>query len=114
MLNTLINAWKIPDLRKKMIFTLLMLFVFRLGSFIPVPNMNTEALKQLIQTGGFIGFFDVISGGAFENFAIFAMSISPYINALLCQHLSLEALAKEGGKAEELAQYQRYFLQYWH
>lgn len=116
MLNTLINAWKIPDLRKKMIFTLLMLFVFRLGSFIPVPNMNTEALKQLIQTGGFIGFFDVISGGAFENFAIFAMSISPYINAQIIMQLltiaipSLEALAKEGEEGRrKLAQYQRYF-----
>lgn len=116
MFNTIRNAWKIPDLRKKMIFTLLMLFVFRLGSFIPVPNMNTEALKQLIQTGGFIGFFDVISGGAFENFAIFAMSISPYINAQIIMQLltiaipSLEALAKEGEEGRrKLAQYQRYF-----
>lgn len=115
MLNTLINAWKIPDLRKKMLYTLSMLIIFRLGSFIPVPGMNTEALSQLIQSGGLLGFFNTISGGAFDNFAIFAMSISPYINSTIIMQLltiaipSLEALAKEGEEGRrKIAQYTRY------
>lgn len=115
MLNTLRNAWKIPDLRKKMLFTLSMLIIFRLGSFIPVPGMNTEALSKLIQSGGLLGFFNTISGGAFDNFAIFAMSISPYINSTIIMQLltiaipSLEALAKEGEEGRrKIAQYTRY------
>lgn len=115
MFNTIKNAWKIPDLRKKMIFTLLMLVVYRLGSFIPVPGMNRDALAQLIESGGLLGFFDVISGGAFKNFAIFAMNISPYINASIIMQLltiaipSLEALAKEGEEGrKKIAQYTRY------
>jgi len=113
--NTIRNAWKIPDLRQKMMFTLAMLVIFRLGSFIPVPGMNTEALSQLIQSGGLLGFFDTISGGAFENFAIFAMSITPYINSTIIMQLltiaipSLEALAKEGEEGrKKIAQYTRY------
>lgn len=115
MFNILRNAWRIPDLRKRMTFTLLMLVVFRLGSFIPVPGMDTEALATLIQSGGLLSFFDVISGGAFANFAIFAMGITPYINASIIMQLltiaipSLEALAKEGEEGrKKIAQYTRY------
>lgn len=98
-----------------MLFTLSMLIIFRLGSFIPVPGMNTEALSKLIQSGGLLGFFNTISGGAFDNFAIFAMSISPYINSTIIMQLltiaipSLEALAKEGEEGRrKIAQYTRY------
>lgn len=115
MFNTLRNAWKIPDLRYKMLFTLSMLVIFRLGSFIPVPGMDTAALSKLIAGGGLLGFFNTISGGAFDNFAIFAMSISPYINATIIMQLltiaipSLEALAKEGEEGRrKIAQYTRY------
>lgn len=115
MFNTIRNAWKIPDLRYKMLFTLAMLVVYRLGSFIPVPGMNTEALSKLIESGGLLGFFDVISGGAFKNFAVFAMNITPYINASIIMQLltiaipSLEALAKEGEEGrKKIAQYTRY------
>ena len=115
MFNTLRNAWKIPDLRQKMVFTLAMLIIFRLGSFIPVPGMDTVALTKLIDQGGLIGFFDVISGGAFKNFAIFAMNITPYINASIIMNLltiaipSLEALAKEGEEGRrKIAQFTRY------
>ncbi len=115
MFNTIRNAWRIPDLRKKMIFTLLMLVIFRLGSFIPVPGMNRDALARLIESGGLLGFLDVISGGAFKNFAIFAMNISPYINASIIMNLltiaipALEALAKEGEEGrKKIAQYTRY------
>ncbi len=98
-----------------MLFTLVMLIIFRLGSFIPVPGMNTEALSRLIQSGGLLGFFNTISGGAFDNFAIFAMSITPYINSTIIMQLltiaipSLEALAKEGEEGRrKIAQYTRY------
>jgi preprotein translocase subunit SecY len=113
--TTLRNAWKIPDLRNKMMFTLLMLLVFRAGTFISVPGMNLEAIKQLVSGGGLLGFFDVISGGAFGNFSIFTMSITPYINASIIMQLltiaipSLEALSKEGEDGRrKIAQYVRY------
>ena len=115
MFTTLRNAWKIPDLRNKMIFTLLMLLVFRAGTYISVPGMNLEAIKQLVSGGGLLGFFDVISGGAFGNFSIFTMSITPYINASIIMQLltiaipSLEALSKEGEDGRrKIAQYVRY------
>lgn len=115
MFNTIRNAWKIPDLRYKMLFTLGMLIIYRLGSFIPVPNINREAIQQLVESGGLLGFFDVISGGAFKNFAVFAMNITPYINATIIMQLltiaipSLEALAKEGEEGrKKIAQYTRY------
>ncbi len=99
-----------------MLFTLAMLVIYRLGSFIPVPGMDTEALAKLIESGGLLGFFDTISGGAFRNFAVFAMNISPYINATIIMQLltiaipSLEALAKEGEEGrKKIAQYTRYF-----
>ena len=83
MLQTLKNAWKIPELRKKMLYTLLMLVVFRLGSYIPVPGLTEEAIKGMM--GGFgegmQGLLNNFSGGALERGSIFAMSISPYINA---------------------------------
>jgi preprotein translocase subunit SecY len=113
--NTLRNAWKIPDLRNKMMFTLAMLLVFRFGTFVSVPGMNLEAIKQLVSGGGLLGFFDVISGGAFNNFSIFTMSITPYINASIIMQLltiaipSLEALSKEGEDGRrKIAQYVRY------
>lgn len=115
MFNTIRNAWKIPDLRQKMLFTLGMLIIYRLGSFIPVPGMDTNALAKLIESGGLLGFFDIISGGAFKNFAVFAMNITPYINATIIMQLltiaipSLEALAKEGEDGRrKIAQYTRY------
>lgn len=98
-----------------MLFTLAMLIIYRLGSFIPVPGMDTNALAQLIESGGLLGFFDIISGGAFKNFAVFAMNITPYINATIIMQLltiaipSLEALAKEGEDGRrKIAQYTRY------
>ena len=115
MFNTIRNAWKIPDLRKKMLFTLAMLIIFRLGSFVPVPGINTQALRELIQSGGIFSFFDIVSGGALGNFAIFALNISPYITSSIIMQLltiaipSLEALAKEGEEGRrKIAQYTRY------
>jgi preprotein translocase subunit SecY len=117
MLSTLKNAWKIPDLRKRMMYTVMMLVIFRLGSTIPVPGMNRQVLAQLFQQseGGLFGLFNLFSGGAFENFTIFALSITPYITASIIMQLltiaipSLEALAKEGEEGrKKIAQYTRY------
>ncbi|WP_027718576.1 preprotein translocase subunit SecY [Desulfovirgula thermocuniculi] len=114
-LRLLKSAAKAEDLRKKILFTLAMLFVFRIGAHIPVPGVNTRVFAELINTGVLFGFFDVISGGAFKNFSIFAMSITPYINASIIMQLltvvipRLEQLAKEGEEGrKKIVQYTRY------
>ncbi|WP_422448614.1 preprotein translocase subunit SecY [Thermoanaerobacterium sp. DL9XJH110] len=115
MLEALKNAWRIPDLRKRIQFTVLMLVVFRVGAFVPVPGMDPAAVKAMIEKGALLGFFDIISGGAFKQFSVFAMSITPYINAsIIVQLLTIviprwEELAKEGEAGRKvLAQYTRY------
>lgn len=112
MFGTLRNALQTPDTRKKIIFTLMMFFVFRVGSHIPVPGINTETIAGLINQAKILGFFDIISGGAFSNFSIFAMSITPYINASIIMQLMtvisprIEALAKDDRK--KIVEYTRY------
>ena len=106
MLETLKNAWKIEELRKKILFTLLIVLLYRIGNAIPVPFVNVDALKmyftQLENT--MLGFMNVLSGGAFASATIFALSIQPYINAsiiiqLLCIAIpALERLSKEEGE----------------
>ena len=102
MLQTLKNAWKLPDLRRRILFTVFIVFIFRLGNFIVVPNINTDALKDLANSQTLVGFYDLISGGAFSNFSIFAMGVTPYINASIIMQLmnviipKLEQLSKEG------------------
>lgn len=116
MLETLRNAWKIPDLRKKLLITVLLLLVFRAGSFIPVPGLNKSALANLFGAGGtLLGFLDIVSGGAFKNATIFAMSITPYVNSSIIMQLltiaipRLELLAKEGEEGRKImAQWTRY------
>ena len=115
MLKTVAQAWKIAEIRSKMIFTLLMLVVFRIGSNIPVPNINREALAEMF-TGdaGLFDLFDLFSGGSFSNFTIFALSITPYITAsIVIQLLTVfpffERLVKEGVEGKKkMAQYTRY------
>jgi preprotein translocase subunit SecY len=109
------DAWKIPDLRRKIIITLALLFVYRLGSFIPVPFIDTDQLSSLVNDGGIFGLFNILSGGNFGNFTIFAMSITPYINASIIMNLlafaipALERLQKEGEEGrKKLAQYTRF------
>ena len=118
MFETIKNAWKIPDLRKKLLYTLGMIVIFRLGSFIPVPFMNASAIKALISNNGqdsLLGFLDTFSGGAFGNATLFAMSITPYINASIIMQLLtvaipyLERLSKEGEEGrKKIAQWSRY------
>lgn len=106
MLETLRNAWKIPDLRKKMLYTLMILFIFRIGAMaVPVPYLDPTALAAMItgaNEGNLLGFFNILSGGAFESATLFALSISPYITSSIVIQLltvaipALERLAKEG------------------
>ena len=116
MIKTVAQAWKIPEIRSKMLYTLWMLVVFRLGSNIPVPNINRAALAELF-TGetGLFDLFDLFSGGSFSNFTIFALSITPYITAsIIVQLLTMafpyfENLAKQGVEGrKKMAQITRY------
>jgi preprotein translocase subunit SecY len=114
VIETLINAWKIPELRKKITFTLLMFAVFRIGAHIPVPGINPEILSGMFSSPLF-GWLDIISGGSFKSFTVFAMGIIPYINAsIIIQLLTMvvpyfEKLAKEGTEGrKKMTQYTRY------
>jgi preprotein translocase subunit SecY len=114
-LDTLVKAVKVPDIRKKIIFTLLMIVVFRLGANIPVPGINRDVLADAFNGQGLFEIFDLFSGGAFSNFTIFALSITPYITASIILNLltiavpALEALSKEGMEGrKKIAQYTRY------
>lgn len=117
MLTTLKNAWKIPDIRKKITFTLIMLLVFRLGSAIPVPFMDKAAIAQLFAAseGGILQFLDLMAGGTFSQFSIFATNIYPYITASIVIQLltiaipKLEEIAKEGEEGKKkITKYTRY------
>ena len=117
MFQTLRNAWKIPDLRKKMYYTILMLVIFRLGSFIPVPGISPDMISQMMGgfEGGIQGLINNFSGGALERASIFAMSITPYINSSIILQLltvaipALERLSKEGEEGrKKIASYTRY------
>ncbi len=116
MFETIRNAWKIVDLRKKLIYTFVLLVIFRLGSCIPVPMLDPEQMKALFSTdNSMFGFLNLVSGGAFQNATIFAMSITPYINSsiimqLLCVAIpALERMQKEGEDGrKKIAQMMRY------
>jgi len=109
------NAFKVPELRKKILFTLAMLLVFRIGVHVPVPGINRTVIENLVNSGQLLGFFDVISGGAFKNFSVFAMSITPYVNASIILQLlavvipSLEKLTKDPDGRKKITSYTRYF-----
>ena len=103
MIETLKNAWKIADLRKKLLYTLLIIFIFRIGSAIPLPYLNPAALQSMINANGSLfGYLNILSGGSFGQATLFALSISPYItSSIVIQLLSvaipyLERLSKEG------------------
>ena len=106
MIQTLKNAWKIEELRRKILFTLLIILLYRLGNAIPVPYVNRDALEAYFSgvQGTMLGLYNMMSGGAFSQATIFALSIQPYINAsiiiqLLCIAIpALERLSKEGGE----------------
>ena len=106
MISTLRNAWKIPELRNKLIFTLLIIIAYRFGSVVPAPFLDAEALKELMagvgQSGSALGYINMLTGGAFSFATLFALGITPYINASIIMNLltvaipPLERMAKEG------------------
>lgn len=116
MLKTISQALKVAEIRSKIIFTLLMLVVFRIGSNIPVPGIDRSVLTEVFSGGkGLFDLFDLFSGGSFSNFTIFALSITPYITAsIIIQLLTIafpyfERLAKEGQEGrKKMAQITRY------
>jgi len=118
--QTLKNAWHMPDLRKKLLYTLFILVIFRLGSCIPVPYINTALLAEYFNSaavsGSMLGYLDMFSGGGLSNATIFAMSITPYINASIILQLltvaipALERMVKDGGEEgrKKIASWTRY------
>lgn len=105
MFNTIRNAWRIPDLRKKILYTLLIIIVFRFGSVIPAPFLDASALSELMASAGensALGYINMLTGGAFSYASLFAMGITPYINSSIIMQLLtiaiplLERMAKEG------------------
>ncbi|AYF53739.1 preprotein translocase subunit SecY [Clostridium novyi B str. ATCC 27606] len=114
-MSTLRNAWKVPELRKKILFTLFMVAIIRMGNHIPVPGIDTGALANITKAGTLFSFYDLMSGGALSNFSIFAMGVIPYINSSIIFQLltiaipSLEQLSKEGEEGrKKIQKYTRY------
>ncbi|ODN30351.1 preprotein translocase subunit SecY [Fervidobacterium thailandense] len=118
MWKALRNAMRIPEVRDRVIFTFLMLLVFRLGIYVPVPGINIKAWGEALSkqgtglAGGVLSFYDVFTGGAFSRFSVFSMSVTPYINASIIMQLlasiipSLKELLKQGEEGRK--KYQRY------
>ena len=115
MLETLKNAWKIQDLRKKILYTLGMLLVYRLLCYVPTPGVNTSLIASALEKYSLLGFINSMTGSDLSNYTIMAMGITPYINAsiimqLLCVAIpKLEELQKEGEEGrKKIAQITRY------
>lgn len=120
MFQTLKNAWHMPELRKKILYTLFILLIFRFGSCIPVPFIDTNLLAQYFEQasvgGSMLGYLDMFTGGGLSNATIFAMSITPYINASIILQLltvaipALERMVKDGGEEgrKKIASWTRY------
>lgn len=115
MLEKLRGLWVIPELRQRFLFTLLLIFVVRLGTHITLPGVDIDAMTQSFSSEGLLGFVDLFSGGALSRFSIFALGILPYINASIIMQLmmvvwpQLKEMAQEGeGGRRQIAQYTRY------
>lgn len=116
MFRTIRDAWRIPDLRKRILYTLLMLAIVRIGSTMPSPFIDASVMNEYFSTsGGVLALFDAMSGGAFSNMNLFAMGITPYINASIIMNLltiaipRLEELNQDGESGrKKIAQYTRY------
>jgi len=117
MWKTLRTAWKVPDIRKKLIYTLMMLVVIRFGSELPIPGVNTAYFKDFFakQSGDAFNFFDSITGGSFTSMSVFALSITPYITSSIIMQLltiaipKLEEMQREGEDGrKKIAEYTRY------
>ena len=115
MFQTFRNAWKIPELKNRLLFTLAILVVYRLGCAIPVPFVSSTALTQMFASNGdMLSYLNMMSGGALARCTLFALGVTPYINASIIVQLltvaipSLENLAKEADGQQKLQQINRY------
>ena len=114
MFQTFRNAWKIPELKNRLLFTLAILVVYRLGSAIPVPFITGSALNQMFSNGNMLSYLDMMSGGALSRCTLFALGVTPYINASIIVQLltvaipALENMAKEADGQQKLQQINRY------
>ncbi len=115
MFTTLRNAWKVPDIRKKMLYTLLMFLIYRLGAHVPVPGVNAEYISTAISNNTLGSFIDLFSGGALSAASLFALGITPYITGQIIMQLltmaipALERLQKEGPEGrKKIASITRY------
>src|ERR687883_2118066 len=118
MLQTLTNSVRVPEIRKKLLFTAAMLAIYRIGSYIPAPGINTHAIDEISKNfagSNVLGFLNLFSGGSLQRFAIFALGIMPYITASIILQLltvvvpALDKLRKEGEVGQEkITQYTRY------
>lgn len=115
MIDSFRDAFRLPDLKRRILFTLAALFVYRLGAHMPTPGVDAAALGKLFEQGGVLGFLDLFAGGALSRFSIFALGVTPYINASIVMQLlavvvpSLEKMQKEGEEGrKKVVQYTRY------
>src|SRR3954454_23659854 len=118
MIGTLVGSVRIPEIRKKLLFTAAMLALYRIGSYIPAPGINTDAIKAIEENfsgSNVLGFLNLFSGGSLQRFAVFALGIMPYITASIILQLlqvvvpSLEKLRNEGEVGQQkITQYTRY------
>lgn len=115
ILAPLLNAFRIPDLRKKILISILILIIFRIAAFIPVSGVDLVGLRNLFSSNEFLGLLDIFSGGTLANFSVIALGLNPYINASIIMQLltmvfpKLEELSKEGEQGrQKINQYTRY------
>ena len=115
MITALANAFRVPELRRKILFTLTIVALYRLGSFIPVPGIDAETVKTIIEGQATLGMLNMFSGGALEQFAVFSLGIMPYITATIIMQLlqgvipTLERWSKEGESGQrKITQWSRY------
>src|ERR687883_1827625 len=118
MLRTFLNAFRVPEIRKKLAFTAGMLALYRIGAYIPAPGINIDAVESISESfkgSNVLGFLNLFSGGSLQRFAIFALGIMPYITASIILQLltvvvpALDKLRKEGEVGQEkITQYTRY------
>ena len=114
MIDSFRDAFRLPDLKRRILFTMAVLFIYRLGAHIPTPGVDTAAMAKLFEQGGVLGFLDLFAGGALSRFSVFALGVAPYINSSIVMQLlvvvfpALEKMQKEGEEGrKKIVQYTR-------
>ncbi len=109
MIDGFRDAFRLPDLKRRILFVIGALFIYRLGAHIPTPGIDSDAMSQLFAQGGVLGFLDLFAGGALRRFSIFALGVAPYINSTSDIFPALEKMQKEGEEGrKKITQYTRY------